>query len=89
MHITYQIRYLFLKMFVFVFRFFFGYCILVSDLFRRVTDIQIFWFKSKQITNRIKNIYIYIYIYIYSLAFDSLSIFIRTEKSRILLKKCM
>ena len=34
--------------------FFYGYCILVFDLLRRVTDIQIFWFESKQITNRIK-----------------------------------
>ena len=54
MHITDRIRYMFLKILVFVICFFFGYCILVFDLFRRVTDIQIFWFKSKRITNRIK-----------------------------------
>ena len=34
--------------------FFYGYCILILDLFRRVTDIQIFRFESKRITNRIK-----------------------------------
>ena len=33
---------------------FHGYCILVFDLFRRVTDIRIFRFESKRITNRIK-----------------------------------
>ena len=30
-----------------------------------------------------------IYIYIYSLAFDSLSVLIRTKKSRVLLEPCM
>ena len=34
--------------------FFYGYCILVFDLLRRVTNIRIFWFESKRITNRIK-----------------------------------
>ena len=47
MHITDQIIYLFLKIFVFVIRFFFVYCILVSGLFRRVTDIQIFLVQIK------------------------------------------
>ena len=31
--------------------FFYKYCILVFFLLRRVTNIQIFWFESKQITN--------------------------------------
>ena len=34
--------------------FFYGYCILVFDLLRRVTDIWIFRFESKRIMNRIK-----------------------------------
>ena len=34
--------------------FFNGYCILVFDLLCRVMNIQIFWFESKRITNRIK-----------------------------------
>ena len=53
-HIADQIRYMFLKLLVFMICFLFGHCILVFDLFRRVADIQIIWFKSKRITNRIK-----------------------------------
>ena len=34
--------------------FFYGYCILVFDLLRRITNIRIFQFESKRITNRIK-----------------------------------
>ena len=53
MHRTYRIRYSFLKILVFEI-FFFLYCILIFDLLHRVTDIHIFWFKSKRVTNRIK-----------------------------------
>ena len=38
--------------------FFYRYCILVFDLLRRVTDICIFRFESKRITNQIKNLQI-------------------------------
>ena len=34
--------------------FFYGYCILVFDLLRRVTNIRIFRFESKHIMNQIK-----------------------------------
>ena len=47
MHVTYRIRYMFLKVLVFVICFFFGYCILVFDLFRRVTNIEIFLVQIK------------------------------------------
>ena len=47
MYITDRIRYMLLKILVFVFCFFFGYCILVFDLFPRVTDIQIFFVQIK------------------------------------------
>ena len=53
MHKTDRIRYSFLKILVFVICFFI-YCILAFDLIHRVTDIHIFWFKSKRITNQIK-----------------------------------
>ena len=54
MHITYRIIYSFLKIFVFVICLIFGYCILIFDLLRKVTDIHIFLFKSKRVMNRIK-----------------------------------
>ena len=67
MHITDRIRYMFLKILVFVICFICGYCILVFDLFRRVTDIQIFWFKSKRIMNRIKIYEYFFQLYPYTI----------------------
>ena len=57
MYITYRIRYTFVKILVFFICFvFYRYCMLVFDLIRSVTDIRIFWFRSKWITNLIKNL---------------------------------
>lgn len=53
MHITDQIRYMFLKTLAFFIYFiFYRYCILLFDLLCTVTHIQIFWFESKRITNQ-------------------------------------
>lgn len=55
MHITDHIRYPFIKILVFVICYAsYRYCILVFVLFCRVTNIQIFLFESKRITDRIK-----------------------------------
>ena len=55
MYITDRIIYTFLKILIFFSCFvFYRYFMLVFDLIRSVTDIRIFWFKSKWITNLIK-----------------------------------
>ena len=56
MHITDRIRYMFLKILVFVICLFIRYCILVFDLFRRVTDIHIFLVPIKMDNESNKNL---------------------------------